>query len=51
MNLIKTFISTLFVKDYESSKIYKLTFNDININSISGELLLNKLMHLKNENN
>lgn len=39
MNPIKTFISTLFVKDNESSKIDEQTFYDIKINSVNGEAI------------
>ena len=39
MNPIKAFISTLFVKDNESSKIDEESFYDIAINNISGEAI------------
>lgn len=39
MNPIKTFISTLFVKDNESFKIDEQTFYDIKINSVNGEAI------------
>tara|TARA_R110000868_G_scaffold5891_3_gene34330 strand:- start:1155 stop:1694 length:540 start_codon:yes stop_codon:yes gene_type:complete len=39
MNPLKVFVSTLFVKDYEASKIDEASFYDIKINTISGEAM------------
>tara|TARA_R110002033_G_C3832671_1_gene234126 strand:+ start:252 stop:791 length:540 start_codon:yes stop_codon:yes gene_type:complete len=39
MNPLKAFVSTLFIKDNESSKIDESSFYDIKINNISGEAI------------